>query len=253
MNIYHELKESKQPIKGLVRMTKFDENFGEDVLILEQGKTKCYIPRSLLDIRPIKTSLMRYLGKDVSFIIVDVNEEDGYVVGSVAEVKRLAHDELIQQFQENPEIQVEATVSHIVRYGAYLLINGVSVLMRNQDFAQDYTSIGEVLKAGDKLMVRPVKITTSKIIVEAIEKYCAETSITIDDFSEGMVVLGRINTIKEASHCFTSIAPNLDGISPIPEFEIAEGMRVFYRINQKREDGRVRGKILSVVDESEEI
>ena len=246
---FKTLMKEQVVLKGLVRMIESNQELGEDVLVLEHEMTKAYIPRSEISIRPFKNSLIRFVGGEVEFVIKEIKEETGHLICSIRDVEAARLAKLTSEFEANSDLEFDATITYIVKYGAYVSVNGVNALLPNRDFAVDYTNVSEVLKNGDVVRVRVQKINGNKVIVEAVEKYCAQTNITIDDFMENQIVFGTVRTIK-TDKAFTCIAPNVDVLSPIPAyFEVREGDRVKVKINQIREDKRLRGKIVKVLSE----
>lgn len=245
---FKKIMEERVSLKGLVRYIEANKELGEDVLVLEHELTKAYIPRSEISIRPFKNSLIRFVGTEVEFIVKEV-KENGTLICSIKEVEEAKLIELSNEIAENPQAEYEAVVTYAVRYGVYVSVNGVNALLPNREFALDYTNANEILKIGDTVKVKIQKINGAKVVVEAVEKYCAETNITIDDFQPNQIVLGTVRTVK-TDKVFTCIAPNLDVLSSVPlYFEVREGDRVKVKINQIREDGRLRGKIVKVLPE----
>lgn len=245
---FKSLMQEKVVLKGLVRLTEQNKELGEDVLVLEHELTKAYIPRSEISLRPFKNSLIRFVGTEVQFVIKEV-KENGSLICSIRDVEESKLIQLSNEVQASAEKEYDAVVTYAVKYGVYVSVNGVNALLPNREFAVDYTNASDVLKIGDVVRVRVQKINGIKVIVEAVEKYCAQTNISIADFSEDQIVLGTVRTIK-TDKAFTCIAPNLDVLSPVPVyFEVREGDRVKVKINQIREDGRLRGKIVKVLSE----
>lgn len=256
MDKFKELKEAGTVLSGVVRMAQYSPIFSEDALVLEYDQVKLYIPRKEVEIREIKHSFIKYVGQDIQFIITEVNEEEGYLVASSRIVKQAQREtQLAEIFGPDHDLEREAKVVKVLTYGAYVEIDGLVALLQNKDFSQDYTTVLDELNVGDTINVKFSKAKPAKIYVEAVEKICHETNMTIHDLIPGQLVTGMIRTIKPWG-CYTNLLPNLDGLSPVPQyFEVAEGMKVIFKINQVREDeGRIRGKIVRILPrEGEEI
>ena len=159
----------------------------------------------------------------------------------------------MQEMQEPGKIY-RAKITHIEKFGAYLSIRGVSVTLKNTDFAEDYTAVGDIMKRGDKINVRLLKITDNKkILVEAVDKYKNPIKINFDDFYEGMKLQGKIKAIKNWG-CYVSIAPNLDVLAPNPDEDIWIDVGNYVRLEIKKidtENQKIRGKVLRVLDDDE--
>ena len=234
-----QLKDNQSVLVGRVKVIGYDEKFQTDVLRLEMNNgLSGFIKREDLDVVQSKQSLVPYVGRQVKFIIKDILE-DGT---------------LIENLEAGEEL--DATITHIEKYGGYLSIDGISVMLRNMDFSDDYTILADKHKVGDVIKVKLLKITsTGKILVEAVDKYCGPTSVDFSSFSKNQVVLGRVRTIKTWG-CYVCIAPNLDVLAPIPESldrELEEGMSVRVKISKVDEENhRIRGKVLDIIDDNDD-
>lgn len=256
LDTLNQLKAEGRVLKGRVKLVEENRKehpnkYGTDILQLELvDGLKGIIKREDLDVRVIKQSLVPYVGKQVKFIIKDI-EEDGTLICSRKEVKEAQRDELIKKLEAGETF--DAKITHIERFGAYCNINGTSVVLRNMDFSDDHTIISDVYKIGDTVKVKLHKVaTTKRILVEAVEKYCNPTIVDFSTFSPNQVVYGRIRTIRVWG-CYVNIAPKLDALAPIPDgFEIEEGMSVLLRTTKvDAEQGRVRGKIIQIVTDDD--
>lgn len=249
-----QLKDNQSVLVGRVKVIGYDEKFQTDVLRLEMNNgLSGFIKREDLDVVQSKQSLVPYVGRQVKFIIKDILE-DGTLICSRKEIKEAERKKLIEKLEAGEEL--DATITHIEKYGGYLSIYGISVMLRNMDFSDDYTILADKHKVGDVIKVKLLKITsTGKILVEAVDKYCGPTSVDFSSFSKNQVVLGRVRTIKTWG-CYVCIAPNLDVLAPIPESldrELEEGMSVRVKISKVDEENhRIRGKVLDIIDDNDD-
>lgn len=251
-----KLKDEGKVLKGRVKLveehTKDHQNkYGTDILQLElTSGLKGVIKREDLDVRVIKQSLVPYVGKQIHFVIKEI-EEDGTLICSRKEVKEAQRDALIARLEAGETF--DAKITHIERFGAYCNIEGTSVVLRNMDFSDDHTIISDLHKVGDTVKVKLHKVaSTKRILVEAVEKYCNPTAVDFDTFATNQVVYGRIRTIRVWG-CYVCIAPGLDALAPIPDdFDIEEGMTVLLRTTKvDPELRRVRGKVIQVITEDD--
>ncbi|HAX72784.1 MAG TPA: RNA-binding protein [Firmicutes bacterium] len=233
---------------GIVRMVQFDPTQNQYVAWTEVDSQKYLIPADELELYEIKGPINAYIGRTLNFLITHYDYEKKVYFASCKTLKEKEREHLIKRLKNGE--QFDAEVTSLVYFGAYVSIKGVSAMLRNQDFAIDYTTVSDVLKVGDTIKVKLRRINENlKINVEAIEKYESESTISIQDFEPNIVVYGLIRNIKSWG-CFVNIAPNLDAICPIPKyFEVKEGMKVAFKINQVRiDENRVRGRIIRVLN-----
>lgn len=250
----NELKENETVLIGRVKVIGYNDRFKTDVLRLEmKNGLSGYIKREDLDVVESKQSLVPYVGRQVKFIIKEILE-DGTLVCSRKEIREAERADLVKRLQDGEEF--EGKITHIEKYGGYISINGVSVVLRNMDFSNDHTILADKYNVGDKIKVKFSKMTASgRIYVEAVEKYCNPTEVDFSSFEKNQVVLGRVRTIKTWG-CYVCIAPNLDALAPIPEnldMELEDGMSVRFKISKVDEENhRIRGKVLEIIDENDD-
>jgi len=245
---YINAMEDKKILKGLVVLTQYDEELDTEMLLMDLEGIKGIITREEVDYQMEWKSLVRFVGQEIYFTVKEVDEENNIVYCSRKEAQELMEEEIIERLK-NGEI-FEATITGIVRYGAYVEINGIYAILRNIDFSDDYVKVGDVLKVGDKIKVKLQNVSENKRLrVEAVEKYELKTVMNFDAFERDQVVLGVVNGIKPWG-AYVTIAPGLDALCPIPLIgEIEEGTKVSFRITQVQEDKkRVRGKIVRILN-----
>ncbi|MDO4926091.1 MAG: S1 RNA-binding domain-containing protein [Turicibacter sp.] len=241
------LKTKEETKEGIVRLVQYDIILNDYAVWLDSEEGKVIIPRHELELYDIKGNLNHYIGMTLQYKLMDYDSNRHVYLGSCRELKQQKREEIIQRLKAGEVF--EAKVIRLVYFGAYLSIDGVSVILRNQDFANDYTTVADVYKEGDRISVCHLKVNENlKINVQAVNKYKSHSSITIADFEPQTVVYGLVRNVKSWA-CFVNIAPNLDAICPVPTyFTVKEGMKVAFRINQVRvEEGRVRGKIIKII------
>lgn len=249
---YKKLLETGKEFKELVRLTQNDENLGEDILLLNSDtRVFVVVPRSEVELYDYRASLTHFVGKRLAFVVKEVDEENNRVICSRKAVLQERLEELAYRMEKGETIK--AKIVKFVPFGAYLRYKGVSMLLQNRDFSEDLVSIEEVHALGDEIEVKLRRKTDGgRLIVEAVEKHKLDSVFTVDDFEPNQVTLGEIRGIKPFG-VFVKIGPGLDALCPVPDFEIELNQRVLFRITQvNRELGRVRGKIVRLVNDDEE-
>jgi small subunit ribosomal protein S1 len=189
-------------------------------------------------------SLVSFVGRDVSFIIKEVDEDNNRLFLSRKEAQAILRPTVMKELQSGAVVGTR--VVNLLPYGAYLEYKGISGLLKNVDFSLDHTAVKDVLNLGDIVNVK-LKNTSNndKISFEVVEKYSNPTIMDLDVFERDQVVLGIIRNIKPFG-AFVNVAPGHDALCPIPTTrEIEEGMKVAIRITKvDKENGRIRGKIV---------
>lgn len=241
-------KENGTILKGVGKIVYFDEKHDSEVLVIDLGGIRGVILKEELDSEIELKSIVNFIGREISFVVTDVTSDE--VICSRAKAQELQRDTIMEKLA-NGEI-VEGKIVNILKHGAYVEIDGaVSGLLKNTDFAEDYTSVGEVHKLGDRIKVKYNK-TSEKgtIILEAASKFKSPTIIDIDNLSRDQVILGVIRDIKISGEVFVQIGPNLDALCGVPPTgELDEDKRVQVRLTKvDKENRRVRGRILKVLD-----
>lgn len=243
---YEKAMEEKTVLKGLVKVVQHNQELDTDVLILDLDGVKGIIVRDELDLEVNWKSLVGFLGREVSFVVKEIDKDKGVVICSRKEAQAILKESIVARLKEGEVFN--AQVINMLKYGAYVEIDGVTGLLKNVDFADDYTTIGEVLKVGDSVNVKLKKTSTnSRLIFEAVEKYKNPTIMEFSMFERDQVVFGVIRNVQPFG-VYVCIGPGIDALCPIPGTgEIEEGMKVSFRITQVRpEEKRVRGKIVRV-------
>lgn len=245
--VYYTMIEQEVEWTSTVLSSQYDGALASDVVKVEIDGIPVFIEREELEFKAHQLPLMRYVGEEITFQLISVNEKEGWMLGSAKKIKEKEFDLLHKELAEGKIFEAELTKN--LRYGAYFLIGNTSVQMLNKDFAEDHTTISDVLTIGDTIKVRFNRITENKNLrVEPIVKYKNETSVSLADMEANQVVLGTVRSIKKWG-IFVRIAPNLDALCSIPtHLEIKEGDTVSFRITQVlKEERRVRGKIVRLV------
>jgi small subunit ribosomal protein S1 len=238
---------NKQVLKGVVRVVQFSKELDTDILMVDVDGVKIIIPREEVDLDVNWKSLVGFLGRDVSFVVKSIDVENDRAFASRKDAQAVTKQSVIEKLESGTVMA--ARVVNILKYGAYVEIEGVTGLLKNTDFADDYTTIGEVLKVGDVVNVHLKKVSsTQRLVFEVEEKYKNPTIMNFDVFEKDQVVFGVIRNVKPWG-IYVSIAPGIDALCPIPPTgEVEEGMKVSFRITQVRpEEQRVRGKIVRVL------
>lgn len=244
---YQQAIDEQAMQKGMVKLVQYDKDLETDILGLDLDGVKCIIKRDEIDDVVKWRSLAGFLGREIDYIIQSIDEEKGVLYASRKAAQAIRRPSIIEQLEEGEVVQ--AQIINLLKYGAYVEYEGVTGLLKNQDFAADHTAVSDVKKMGETVSVRLRKVSENgRLLFEAEEKYANPTIMSFDMFERDQIVFGSIRNVKSWG-VFVRIAPNLDALCPIPPTtEIEEGMKVSFRITQVDTDkARIRGKILRVL------
>ena len=122
---------------------------------------------------------------------VDFNETRQVFIASCKQIKEKKRQQIIERLKLGEAFN--AKIIKLVYFGAYLTIEDISVILRNQDFSSDYTTVADIYQEGDIIKVKLLKVNDNlKINVQAVEKYQSQSTICIHDFEPQTVVYGLV-------------------------------------------------------------
>lgn len=245
---YEKAIKERKILKGLVKVVQKDEDLNTDILIVDLKGVMGIIVRDEVDHEIKWKSLVGFVGREVSFCVNEIDTDKGVLICSRADAQKIQKGAIVERLREGEVFS--AQIVNSLKYGAYVEIEGVTGLLKNVDFADDYTSIDEVRKVGDSINVKLKHISSNgRLNFEAIEKYKNPTIMNFDMFQRDQVVLGVVRNVTPAG-VYVCIAPGLDALCPYPGTgDLEEGMKVSFRITQVRPDEkRVRGKIVRILN-----
>ena len=249
---YEKAMKDNEILNGVVKIVKMDKTLNTDVLIIDLNGIEVVIPKDEVDGELKLKSLVGFVGREVSFMIKDIDPDKQVLIGSRKDALVSIKKDVIDKLKEGAEY--EATVINILNYGAYVEISGgVTGLLKNIDFSDDYSTIKETLKYGSKVKVKLKKLSANdKIIFEAVEKYHNPSIVNLDTLEEGMVISGVIRNIQSWG-CYVCVAPKVDAMCPIPANEPIEvGLKVSVVLKkvvkgENEKENKVRGVIARVL------
>lgn len=263
LKVLQKAMDKKAILKGVVKMVKSDNT----VLVLDLDGTKGIIPKEEVDAEVNWKSLVNFVGREINYVIKSIDLENNVVICSRKDAQIAQKSIIVSKLKEGEVFS--SKVVKLLRYGAYVDIRGITGLLKNADFSEDYTTVGDVLKVGDVINVKLKKITdNNKLIFECVEKYKNPNVLDIKDLEPNQIVLGVVRSVQSWG-IYVRLEYGIDALCPIPGTgEIEEGMQVRFKINQiKLSDAnsgdeklaeleadskkdrpiKIRGRIISVV------
>ena len=243
---------SKEICKGVVRSVLRDKETDEEMLVLDLEGFQGIVKKDEVDAELHIESLLNFVGREISYVVKGINEKEKKIYLSRKDAQLRTKDSVIGRLKDGEA--VEAQIINILPHGAYVEIDGVTGLLKNTDFAEDFTTISEKHSQGDKINVKLKKTSSNGLMLfEATKKYCDSAAINPENIEKGQVILGRIRSIKPFG-IFVNVAPYLDVLCPSEIEEYEEDKRVQVRIEDIQDKPfngmivkRYKGKILKVL------
>ena len=235
-------------LKGkIIEIKKGKTKYGDYAIVLSKGD-KIIIPASEFAI-PNFLSLEEKVGHIIEFAIVEV--KDDKIIGST-KIATDYRNEQLKSFYDKGET-FKAEVEKTAAFGAFLTYkHNNGLVLRNKDFASDYTNCKDVLEKGDIVNVRIKNIsqTSGKFIVEMVNKYHIEPKIKLEDIEVDQEFDGEVVDVQPFG-AFVRISPGRDVLCPVntDKREPVIGNQVTIKVivsNAERQ--KLRGQIVKYND-----
>jgi len=182
------------------------------------GQIRAFMPASQVDIGHIE-DLEVFVGQKVEARVHEVDRKHKRVIISRREHQQKQRDLLkaktMEELQEGSV--VKGTINKLTDFGAFVDIGGVDGLLHISDMS--HSRIGkpsEVVKKGDQVEVKVLKIDKAKGRISLGLKQIAPDPWTSVTFTPGEEVSGRI-TRTAPFGCFVEVADGIEGLLPISE------------------------------------
>jgi len=247
---FAKAKEEVTILSGMVKIAErgIDVNDGQNLIVDCNGK-KVIIVKEEIEPLPFGQSFTRYVGTEIKFVVIDYVEEVGLVYGSNKKAIEMLKKPIMEKLN-NGEV-VEGNITYILNHGAYVSIGMVSGLLKNQNFSDDGTRVGDIYREGEKIRVKLLRMSERGNLLFAPEKKIkGDSEISIKDYERGQQVSGIVVKVC-IDKVYVNIAPGLDMLCPFPDTvaEIKEGDFARMKITKVfPEKKRVRGIILSILN-----
>lgn len=243
---------SREVCKGVVKAVLKDRETDEEMLVLDLEGFQGIVKKDEVDAELNISSLTNFVGREIGYVVKCINEKEKKIFLSRKDAQLKTRDSIIGRLKDGEAFT--AQIINILPHGAYVEIDGVTGLLKNTDFAEDFTTISEKHSQGDRIDVKLRKTSSNGLMLfEATKKYCDSAAINPDTIEKGQVILGRIRSIKPFG-IFVNVAPYLDVLCSAEIEEYEEDKRVQIRIEDIQDKPfngkmvkRFKGKILKVV------
>lgn len=193
------------------------------------GNIKAFMPASQVDIGHIE-DLDTLIGQKLVALVQEVDRKGKQVVLSRRQFLERKRDQ--QKTKTLAEIEVdqvrEGTISAVMDYGAFVDLGGIDGLIHVSDMS--YSRVekpSEVVKVGDKVMVKVLKIDTAagRIGLGLKQTQPDPWDELAGTVKAGDQIAGRV-TRTAPFGAFVEIKPGIEGLAPISELSYRRVNRV---------------------------
>jgi len=242
-----QYQKEKTILTGVVKVAQVNRDKNREELIVDIDGVRGLIPKEEIDMSFTFKSLITFVGTTVKVVVQNVPANGDFVICSRAEAQKLMAPKILSRLEDGEFF--EGKIINILPYGAYIDIDGVVGLLKNTDYAEDYTSIKEMHHVGDTIQVKMKgRSSNEKLLFEAVTKYVSPTVITRESLEPGQIIYGVVRSVQPWG-VFVNILPNLDALVDSEFADIQEDQKVAIRIKSIKQDDdkfKVRGKIVSI-------
>ncbi len=189
-------------------------------MIVDVLGIEAFLPGSQMSLKPIP-NLDQFIGKELSFKIVNIDEEHRNIILSRRQVleEEASHKraELLEKIQIDSELDGE--VKNITQYGAFIDLGGIDGLLHLTDMSWGKINHpSEMLQIGDKVKVKVINFDpeTNKISL-GLKQLVPHPWETIEiKYPEGTRITGKVVSVKSFG-AFVEIEPGVEGLVHISE------------------------------------
>lgn len=252
---FAKAKEEKVVLRGLVRMCEkidYDNDSFSQSIRVDCGGTMVIIESEDITLFPYARSPKTLVGEEVDFMVKEYIPEEKLVYGSMKMAEDVINKPILDKLYAGEEL--EGTVVHVTRHGAYVSIKGVQCFMRNLDYSDDGRTIEEDFPKMSKIKVKYSKTSIhGNLIVVPLEKKRGIPIVKKEEIKEGQVYVGKI-TGAYSDRVYVNITAGIDCMCRVPDFiyNLMVNEQVVVAITKVYNDKngfKVRGKITNKISE----
>jgi small subunit ribosomal protein S1 len=229
--------EQEIPVKGKV-FGQVKGGFSVDIL-----GARAFCPISQIDLRP-NDNPGQYLNRSFDFKIVEYSENGRNIIVSRKAILEKANSEKKDKIMGS--IVVGATLKGIVtrmtHFGAFIDLGGIEGLLHVSEIS--WSHVGkpeEVLKAGEEIEVKVLKVDGEKISLSRRELMENPSDAAFQTYKEGDLVNCRVLRLQNFG-AFVELSPGVEGLIPLSE--MTRGRRINHPRDILKEGDFVEAQIL---------
>ncbi|TVQ52176.1 MAG: S1 RNA-binding domain-containing protein [Phycisphaerales bacterium] len=191
-------------------------------LEMEIAKHRAFMPAGQVDVRHI-AELEVFVGEKMPCEVIELDRQRGRIILSRRSVLEAERGRLRENLLENLEVghQLPAVITSIQPYGAFADLGGMDGLIHISDLSYErINDPSEVVKEGDQVEVRVLKIDTSqdppRIGLGLKQTMSDPYQEKAGAISEGDEVTGKVTKLM-AFGAFVELSPGVEGLIHISE------------------------------------
>ena len=165
-----------------------------------------------------------YIGRTLEFLVTSVGDTKGGVVLSRRQLLRRGEEELAKKLVASlkPGDELDGTVARLEAFGAFVDLGGVDGLVHVSEIRHERVGHpGQVLRQGEKVRVRVLRLDTGK---DGRQRIALSIKATAPDpwtgiesrYSPGMRVMGVVARLTDFG-AFVTLEPGIDGLVHVSE------------------------------------
>lgn len=209
-----------QLVRGSVveaRVTKSNKGGLELEMV---GSIRAFMPASQIDLYHVD-DLEQFVGQKMEAVVQEIDRKAKKVLLSrrthLENVKIKNRDKVLKEIEVGQER--EGTVSSVVDFGCFVDLGGVDGLVHVTDLAHAHVNKpSDVVKAGDKVMVKVLKIDTEKNRIALGMKQIQPDPWdgVSDKYKAGEQISARVTRTANFG-AFIEVEPGIEGLLPMSE------------------------------------
>jgi small subunit ribosomal protein S1 len=159
-------------------------------VLVSFGRIRGFVPNSHLAVRhrPTEETKASYVGRNISLVVIDVNQRRRRLVLSERKANRLQRQELLESLSEG-DVRT-GVVRNLVDFGAFVDLGGIDGLVHISELDWDYVEhASDILSVGDQVNVLVLGVDHERERIELSRKRL------LPDPSQSMAV--QVNDLEQ--------------------------------------------------------
>lgn len=187
---------------------------------------RCFCPYSQIDIKPAEDR-SQYLNQTFSFRIIEYKENGKNIILSrralLEEKQKLREDEARNTLKTGD--RVEGTIISVKEFGIFIDLDGIEGFIPKSEISWSRNAGTSGFNSGDKITVKIIGLDwPQKKITLSLKQLTEDPWSSIDRFSEGQVINGRVSNIIQQG-AFVEISNGIEGFMHISRMSAVKTIR----------------------------
>ena len=186
---------------------------------------RCFCPYSQIDIKSSEDRA-QYINKNFSFRILEYKENGKNIILSrraLLEEKQQQREDEAKKTLQTGDI-TEGTVASVKDFGIFVDLKGIEGFVPKSEISWSRNAGISQYKTGDKISAKIINLDwPQKKITLSIKQLTDEPWNSIDRFSEGLMINGRVSNIIQQG-AFIEIAPGIEGYIHVSRMSVVKNI-----------------------------